>query len=72
MTSSKIRGGAKVPVVLYGDNGSALTIDPESGGIVAIDTVHYRAHQGQLFTASYISANASPIADDGTRHSLSN
>jgi len=64
--SRGIQGGAMTPVVLLGSNGITLPVDRESNVLVMVDIVHWRIHRGEMFTASYITPNAAPIADDAT------
>jgi hypothetical protein len=37
-----------------------------TGSLVTIDLVHHEIHEGETFSISYKSADAAPIADDGT------
>lgn len=43
-----------------------LVMDSVTGGLEVIDTVHSEVHEGETFTASYKTPDASPIANDAT------
>lgn len=47
-------------------NGVEIVADSISGGLKVIDVVHYEIHQGETFTAGYMSPHESDVADDGT------
>lgn len=51
-------------VTLVGDGGGSQT-DEITGALAVIDIVHHEAHEGELFSAGYMSPHAVPVADDG-------
>lgn len=43
-----------------------LPIDPITGALVEIDAVHYEIHEGEAFSAGYVSPHGSLVADNDT------
>jgi hypothetical protein len=52
--------------ILASDSGNQADIDAIADGLVVIDTVHNKVHSGDLFSISYKTPNANPLADDAT------
>lgn len=48
-----------------GGEAQLLPIDPVTGALVTIKAPHYEIHEGDAFTASYISPHGSLVADNG-------